>query len=123
MTWPLKSAGSSRCACVSAMPESLPCPGDTRMRAHCADQRSLTTPRSGQMSGDRQGRRRCQRLVDDAVALGQTQQRLQLLVTGVGVEVEVGANRCKSDRCLLVDAKRAAKVQVPLDVHRAPAKL
>src|SRR3954469_8842357 len=95
----------------------------TRIRADCADCGGLTPPRSGQMSGERQSGRLRERLVDDAIALGQPQQCLQLLVGRVSVEVEAGANGREPDRRLLVDAEGAAEVQIALDVHRATAEL
>src|SRR4051794_30366399 len=124
MAWPLKSAGSSRCACMSAMRNPSKTRGPrTRMWAHCADGGGLTTPRSGQMSGHRQRRRGGKRLVDDAIALGEAQQRFDVFISCVGVEIERGANRRKSHRRFLVDAKRAAEVEVSFDVHCASAQL
>src|SRR3954469_20089206 len=87
----------------------------TRMGAHCADAGGLTTPRSGQMSGHGQCRRSCERLVDDAVALGEAQQRLDVLICCIGVQVKGGANRRKTYGRLLVDAERAPEVEVALD--------
>src|SRR3954451_14175696 len=124
MAWPLNSAGSSRCACMSAMRNPSKTRGPrTRMEAHCADGGGLTTPRSGQMSGHGQRWRGSERLVDDAITLGEAQQRLDVLVARVSVEVERGANRRKSHRSLLVDAERAAEVEVAFDMHRASAQL
>src|SRR3954447_19679735 len=124
MAWPLNSAGSARCACMSAMRNPSQTRGPrTRMEAHCADGGGLTTPRSGQMSGHGQRRRGCERLVDDAVALGEAQQCLDVVAAGVSVEIERGANRRKSHRSLLVDTKRAAEIEVSLDVRRASAQL
>src|SRR5689334_5101758 len=55
--------------------------------------------------GDR--RRIAQRLVDHTVALGQPQQRGELLLRCVGVELDCKADRLEADGCLLGDTQRA----------------
>src|SRR6478752_7337547 len=63
---------------------------------------------------DRDVRRVHQRLVDDAVALGEAQQRRQLLIRRVGIQRELQANVPEADRGVLRDAERAAEVEVTL---------
>ena len=60
-------------------------------------------------------------LQDDAVALGQTQQRGEVSLAGVGVEVEPDADRPESHRYISVDRERSAKVEFALSGHRAAA--
>src|SRR4051794_20851398 len=80
---------------------------------------SCRTPRAAGLRRDRQLRRRAQRLEDDAVALGQLQQCLQLLVARVRVEVEGEADRLEANRGLAVDGEGAAEVEVALGVDAA----
>jgi len=56
------------------------------------------------------GRRPAQCLIDDAVALGQTQQGIELFFRGVGVELDAQADVLEADRHRLVDTERAAEV-------------
>ena len=65
----------------------------------------------------RQRRSARERLIDDAVALGQLLQRRKLLVVGVGVELERQADLAEADRRLTIDAERAAEVEVALRAH------
>src|SRR5690242_5869402 len=60
-----------------------------------------------------------ERLVDDAVALGQLEQRGELLVVGVRVQLEAQADVPEADGRLLVDAERAFEVEVALGVDAA----
>jgi hypothetical protein len=60
-------------------------------------------------------------LLDDAAALGQTQQPAEVALAGVGVEVEPDADRPESRRHLFVDRERSAKVEFALGGHRAAA--
>jgi hypothetical protein len=55
-----------------------------------------------------------QRLVDDAVALGEAQQRLELLGGRLGVQVEGQADGAEPDGCVLAHGQGAAEVQVAL---------
>src|SRR5688572_7515500 len=55
-----------------------------------------------------------ERLVDDAVALRETNQGLHLLGSGIGVDVEDEPNRLETDVHFLADAHRAAKIEVSL---------
>jgi hypothetical protein len=59
----------------------------------------------------------CERLIDHAVALGQPEQRRDLLVAGVGVEIEAQADGGKPDRRVLAHGQRPAEVQVAFGVH------
>ena len=61
-----------------------------------------------------------ERLQHDAVALGQLEQRGELLVVGVGVELEAQADVAEADRRRLLDAERAAEVEVALGVDACP---
>src|SRR6185437_16559025 len=66
-------------------------------------------------------RRLPQRLVDDAVAFGQADERRQLLVAGVGLQIEVEGDALETDRDIRRDAQCAAKVELALGPHRAVA--
>ena len=68
-----------------------------------------------------QPRRPRERLEHDAVALGQAQERGELVLARVGVELEVQPHVLEADRRLLVDAERAAEVEVALGADRAAA--
>jgi hypothetical protein len=57
--------------------------------------------------------------VDDAVAQGELEQLVELLVRGVGVQIEAQLDRLEPDRHLPVDGERAAEVEVALGVHDA----
>src|SRR3954453_415744 len=54
------------------------------------------------------------RLVDDAVALRQTEERVELLVARGCIELEREADRAESDRCVLRDGEGSAKVEIAL---------
>src|SRR6266576_6107622 len=58
-------------------------------------------------------------LVDHAIALGKFQQEIELLLRRVGIDVETQTHFGKADRSLLVDAERAAKIQIALGGHEA----
>src|SRR6185503_20260750 len=64
-----------------------------------------------------QARRAGERLEHHAVALGQLEQRGEVLLAGVGVELEAQADVLEADGRLLVDTERAAEVQVALGEH------
>src|SRR5262245_6440577 len=53
-----------------------------------------------------------ERLVDHAIALGELEQRVELVRRRVGLDVEAQANRRKADRRILGHAERAAKVEI-----------
>src|SRR5262249_10307536 len=58
-----------------------------------------------------------ERLVDHAIALAELEQRVQLVLRRVGLDVEAQANRRKTDRCILGHAERAAKVEIAFGRH------
>src|SRR5690242_10846870 len=58
------------------------------------------------------GRAALERLVDDAVALGELEELVELVLWRVGVQIEAQANGRKTDRRILGDPERAAKVEV-----------
>src|SRR5262245_18974152 len=60
-------------------------------------------------------------LVDHAIALGQLEELVQLLLRRVGVEIERQADLREADRRVLGDAERAAKIEIALG--RDPARL
>src|SRR5690349_2123582 len=62
-------------------------------------------------------------LEDDAVALGQLEQRVEAVLRLVGVELEAQAQVGEADRRGLVDAERAARVEVAFDQDGARAQL
>ena len=55
-----------------------------------------------------------QRLKHDAVALGELQELIELLLRGVALDVEAQADVAETHRRLAVDAERAAEVEVAL---------
>jgi hypothetical protein len=72
----------------------------------------------GEVEGERRGAG--EGLVDDAVALGEPEQRRQLLVVGVGVELDLHPDLAEADRRLPVNTERAAKVEVTSATSRPP---
>jgi hypothetical protein len=71
-------------------------------------------------------RRAGERLVDDAEPLGQLEQRGQLILGGVGVEVEAQPDGAEADRGLLAHAEReGAPRQTPggFDVSEMSARV
>ena len=61
-----------------------------------------------------------ERLVDDAVALGQLQQRRELLVVASVSSSNAEPDRAEADGRVAVDAERAAEVEVALGADRPP---
>src|SRR6202166_3396991 len=59
------------------------------------------------------------RLIDDAIALGELEQLVELVLRHVGGDVEAQANLRQGDRRLLGDAERAAKIEIAFGRHRA----
>ena len=55
-----------------------------------------------------------QRLKHDAVALGELEQLVELLLRGVAHDVEAQADVAEAHRRLAIDAERAAEVEVAL---------
>jgi [protein-PII] uridylyltransferase len=53
-------------------------------------------------------------LIDHAIALGELQQLIELVLRRVGVDIEAQADLREADRRLLVDAERAAKIEIAL---------
>src|SRR5437016_5785565 len=53
-----------------------------------------------------------QSLIDDAIALGQPNKRIQLIFGCVGLQVEVKADALKSNRRILGDTQSAAKIEI-----------
>ena len=67
----------------------------------------------------RQRGRACERLEDDTVALGQTQQGGQLVLVRLGLQREVQPDRREADGSLLINRQGSAKVEVSLGVDGA----
>ena len=63
------------------------------------------------------GRRGAQRLKHDAVALGQLEQLVELLLRRVAGELERQADVAEADGRLAVDAERAAEVEIALGAY------
>ena len=62
-----------------------------------------------------------ERLVHDAVALGQLQQRRELLLVGVACRARSAEpDRAEADRRVAVDAQRPAEVEIALGAHAPP---
>ena len=53
-----------------------------------------------------------QRLVNDAVALSQSNQRGELFFAGIGVQVEMQSNFLKTDGHILGNAERSAEIEI-----------
>src|SRR5689334_16753805 len=53
-------------------------------------------------------------LIDHAIALGQLQQEIELVLRRIGRDLEAQADFGEADRCLLVDAERAAEIEIAL---------
>src|ERR1700761_5718776 len=51
-------------------------------------------------------------LIDHAIALGEFQQQVEFVLRGVSVDIEAQADFREADRGFLVDAERAAKIQI-----------
>ena len=75
-----------------------------------------STPR-GELHLDR--RAALERLVDHAIALGELEQLVELLLRRVGVDVEAQPDLREADRRVLGDAERAAEVEVAFRRHLA----
>src|SRR5215468_11259410 len=59
-----------------------------------------------------------ERLIDDAIALGQLQELFELVGWRVGVDVEAQANGSKSNRRILDNAERTTEVEITLGRDR-----
>src|SRR5262245_34999131 len=57
-------------------------------------------------------------LVDHAIALGQLEQLIELVLRDVGRNVEAQPDGAEADRRILGDAERAAKIEIALRRHR-----
>ena len=53
-------------------------------------------------------------LIDHAIALGQLEQLIELVLRLIGVDIEAQPDLCKADRRILGNAKRAAKIEIAL---------
>src|SRR6266545_7797884 len=58
-----------------------------------------------------------ERLVDHAVALGELEQLVELVLRRVGLDVEAQADLRETDRRVLGDAERAAEVEIAFGRH------
>src|SRR5690348_1982363 len=87
---------------------------------------SAIAPAPTSVSRDRRGDRRgtAQGLQHDAIALGQSQQRVEPLLRLVGVERKAEADLAEADRGGALDTKRAAEIEIALgaDLTTAQAK-
>ena len=63
---------------------------------------------------DREGRRHGQRLVDDAVTLGEREQGLEVITTELRVELEAEMDLPEAHGCLGIDGHGPAKVKLTL---------
>src|ERR1700686_5063171 len=79
---------------------------------NCAPSRASPSAFSGEGGGERSGAG--EGLVDDAVALGELAERGELLLAGVGVELEGEAYVGETNGRVAVDAEGAAEVEVTL---------
>src|SRR3954454_24257259 len=58
-------------------------------------------------------------LIDHAIAFGELQQQVELVLRRIGSDLEAQADFLEADRGLLVDTERAAKIQIPFGDDRA----
>src|SRR4051795_7299674 len=58
-------------------------------------------------------------LIDHAIALGELEQQVELVLRRISVDVEAQAYLGEADRRLLVDAERAAEIEIALGVDVA----
>ena len=65
--------------------------------------------------------RMTQRLVNDAVSLGQTNQRSELLFGGVSIQIEIQSNLLEADGHVLGNAERATKIKIAFRANRCVA--
>src|SRR3954454_24967942 len=110
-SWPASASASPACWPSASRAWCL-------LRARRTSRRPSRPSRPADPERDAAGKR----LVDDAVALGGLEQRVELLVARVGLELEAQADRGEADRRLAVDAHRAAEVEVAFG-HHATAHL
>src|SRR6185436_13637819 len=61
-------------------------------------------------------------LVDHAIAFGEFQQQIELVLRRVGADLEAQTDFLETDRGFLVDAERAAKIQIALGDNGAAVK-
>src|SRR5215469_10692975 len=59
------------------------------------------------------------RLINDAITLGQLEKLIELVPRRVGIEVEAEPDLRKAHRCVLGDAERAAEVEVAFGRHHS----
>src|SRR5580698_269582 len=69
----------------------------------------------------RELRRVSQRLIDDAVALGQSRERLKLFLWSVGIQFKKEPYLRKTDGRVLSDTESPTKIQIALRANAAPA--
>src|SRR5262245_66131202 len=62
----------------------------------------------------RDGRPALERLINDAVALGELEQLIELVLWSLGVDLEAQADRRKANRRILRHAERAPEVEIAL---------
>src|SRR6478672_6057639 len=58
-------------------------------------------------------------LIHYAIALGELEQLVELVLRRIGFDIEAEPDLAEPDRGLLVDAERAAKIQIALGRDRA----
>src|SRR3954449_7403108 len=58
-------------------------------------------------------------LIDHAIALGELEQQIELVLRRISVDVEAQTDLGEADRGLLVDAERAAEIEIALGVYVA----
>src|ERR1700722_14690194 len=60
-----------------------------------------------------------QRLIDDAITLGEFEKLIELVLRHVGVDVQGEADFGAADRRILGDAERAAEIEIAFGGHRS----
>src|SRR4029077_4244557 len=63
-----------------------------------------------------------QRLINDAVAFGQTNKRGELLFAGISIQIKVQSNLFESDRNVFGNAECSAKIEIAFCSNRGVAQ-
>ncbi len=62
-----------------------------------------------------------QRLVNNAISLGQTKQGGELFFAGIGVQIEMQSNLLEPGRHIFGNTKRTTKIEIALRSNRCAA--
>src|SRR5712691_5480561 len=97
-------------AALRGSPSGASAPQGSHLRV--TERRLWTTSGSHPLHRHRNLRAVLDGLVDHAIALGEFQEQIELVLRRVGLDVEAQANLGESNRRFLVDTKGAAKIEI-----------